>query len=775
MSVRTLQAQIDSLLNKDVVRPKVNGVPSPDLETASIIESLALAMMLQPKSAFYSHYLAKSGLISSIISEVAAIEVLKADIADLGNNTYAIRDTTDLARAQAAMLQLSAQGQMSSESSAFARYDAAINDFLNKQLAKNIRKPNSTEMVRPGEEASLSLPGDLDSLKGLHSSFLDRLYALAVGISNFTNTPFNAIVGANAVYRAKKDLDSLIYEVGADPSGSQSRDAAVRLISGRSTIKMVGGQVDMLAPVVDTVRHLPPDQLISGSSPATPAVATTAVGPFVLTALGELTVTVAGQAISDNRMNAAENKAALLNEAVTYPVSVPPNYHLFLRFEAIDGLAWEDDPASIPENPMYREVSPGTLGSGWKLHKGSYFKDVRIVLNSGSPTTTPAGSTTNMSMSQLDILTLIQDTISPLGLGSASYFIEASTQRMLLYASSVRIKRIAIINSMAEMPLQSDGTAADPGSTAATYVTYSNSFHSALGFSDNQIGITGSTPTRHMLGALNFVYQSILLATQAADGSIVLTSAATSPGVTLELSGAWAADLGVAGSYPATSSTVILHNEDGDLAPTGVVDLGDTLQSSTGQGAIVAMSASGVTLSSPLTTFSGNITVTSSLDLVWSEINSQVNAFLASWLEGPFASGLTSLDRLVAVLIGSPTSPRRNEAIDLLDTLKTQLLELQAAITTPAATLAPNGATKAKSVVNNIISVFSERKFDRAMDFLLKCKLQEIFELDWQSASFSGNLMKAAEGIAQSDVKFPDVTKDEGFDVVGRRPAHVVR
>ena len=127
------------------------------------------------------------------------------------------------------------------------------------------------------------------------------------------------------------------------------------------------------------------------------------------------------------------------------------------------------------------------------------------------------------------------------------------------------------------------------------------------------------------------------------------------------------------------------------------------------------------------------------------------------------------MDRVVAVLIGSPSSPRRNEAIAILDDLKSQLLGLQSSVTSSAATLPQGSASREKATINGIISVFMERRYDRALDLLLRCALQEIFELDWQSASYGGNLMKAAADIAQNDIQFPDTTKDKGFEVGGMR------
>lgn len=238
----------------------------------------------------------------------------------------------------------------------------------------------------------------------------------------------------------------------------------------------------------------------------------------------------------------------------------------------------------------------------------------------------------------------------------------------------------------------------------------------------------------------------------------------------MSLSGTWVGSLGLSSSYFAMSNQVSLLDDTSTVvSPIGRLDVGDIFDSGTGQSAVSRLRASTIELSSAIRTFSGPITVTSALYLTWQEVETQLQSFLASWTEGKFAVDLTALNQLIAVLIGSPTSPRRSEAIALLDDLRTQLLDLSANLSTTAATLPANSALKEKAAINNVISTFTERKFDRALELLLRCKLQEVFQIDWQSASFSGNLMKAAESIAKSDVKFPDMTQDEGFDVIGQR------
>jgi len=747
MAVRSLQDQVSALLNKGVVQPKVAGTNSPDVESASLMESLALSLMLQPKAALYDLYLAKSGLLTAITSEINAIEALKSAVQDLGNVTFAIKDLQALQRAQSSILQLSAQGLPSSSSGAFKRFSVSIDEFLNQQLAKNIKRPGSTTMVRPGEEAGLDLPPSLSALKDQHTAFLDRLYALSVGVANFLSTPFSAIVGANTLFRAKADLDSVISDITADDSGAQSRDAAVRLIADRAALRLVGAPLNVEAPVLDTGLVLPAGQpAISGLSIPTSAVASTAAGPFVMSTGGSLTIS----GLTTSSLNQAGNHAAVLGDAVAFPVSVPANYHLFFNLEAVAGLVWTGPDA----DGLYTE---GTLGSGWSLINGVFSKDFKATLNSGDPSTTPPGSATPLSMSLADVEAAFDAAIGALGI--AIEFVTTGTGRLLLVASSVKINKISIIHSMVVI---------DTRTTIPFPHVYSNSFHVELGFASSPTGVTGNTPASRIAAALGIIFPAVASSVLNPDGTITLTSVDTAPGAALTVSGVWAADLGLATSQ-AVSTLVTLQSAAGPVSPLGLVDPGDVLQAPTGTAVVASVRSSGLTLSTALPTFSGPLTITSALISVWFAIEDQVAAFLITWLQGPFASDLTTLDRLIAVLIGSPTSPRRSEALVVLDDLKIQLTGLQAVLSSPATTLPAGSASKERKVVDGIIQTLTERKYDRALDFFLRCQIQEVFEFDWQTASYSGNLMRAAADIARSDVKFPDSTKDEGYEVQGLR------
>jgi hypothetical protein len=71
--------------------------------------------------------------------------------------------------------------------------------------------------------------------------------------------------------------------------------------------------------------------------------------------------------------------------------------------------------------------------------------------------------------------------------------------------------------------------------------------------------------------------------------------------------------------------------------------------------------------------------------------------------------------------------------------------------------------TQERSVAEGIMTTLTERKFDRALAYLLQGRFVEVFTFDWQTASFSGELLAAASSVAQTDITWPSVSGDEQY------------
>lgn len=270
MAVQSLESRVEALLSRQVAAPKTSGVPASTSEAAAVFDSIALNLILKPRTALYFALLAANGLRKAVADELASVAALKTAIQDLGNPAYRIEGATQLNQARTALVQLEGLPRLSSTNQSFARFDQAVSSFLNDELSKNVRRPGATSLSRTSVEAAWDLASSLAAIETGHTDLLQRLFKLAVGVDNFLSAPINALFSRNALFRARTDLDDIIKLVDAGGDPGAARDVATRLIADRSTLRMLGTTVDPFAAV------------ISGVVPTAnaPAVVTSAAGPF---------------------------------------------------------------------------------------------------------------------------------------------------------------------------------------------------------------------------------------------------------------------------------------------------------------------------------------------------------------------------------------------------------------------------------------------------------------------------------------------------------------
>ena len=704
MAAVSLQDQVSALLSRKVVEDRNNGRQSVDLEAAAIIENFATTLLLNPKVVLYFANLAKNGLLAALQSEVDAIDALVQTIQDLGNQTFAIKSTSALERAKTALLQLENQN-ISSVGSAYSRFDSAVSDFLGKQLKKNVLQPGATSLVRPGVEARQDMPSAYSDLVSAHAGTLNRLFALAVGVQNFESTPLSTIIGGALAYEARTDIQGIIDSIGDDPSGAQSRDFATRLIASRAALKSVVTPPSITDPSLSTSQSLPVGYALSAHSELLPA--SMSFGPDPGTGLfaqgGDLNISVDG-VLTNTTPNLGLGPVVVGAPGVSWPVTVPPNTHLFL---SVDGV-----PHRVPLND-------GTDGS--------------------------------LSMSILDVIHAIED----VGL-NAGEFGKSGSGRLMLWRDATKT-RISV----------DPVGVGDPVGVFNLGFSYSNSAHALLGL---QLGVFHGATADMVVDAVNLLVPSVT-ASKAALGKVSVSAKSPIFGNTMVVSGTLADKWGASGTYVPTSSVLTLVGKTPDgSAPNPVLLLspGDLVATPVGSSTIASLNSSFVILSSPVTTFSGPVTITSGLLLSWQSSNQAIQAFLSKWASSPFLLGLGRLDALIAVLAGSATPAQRSQTLSIVGSLSEWVSSLVAILSAPASQLPAGGAALEGPIAENLLATLLERKYDQAADLLVMCRVSEFFDLDYQTMSYGGALMKASADFAQTDVLFPNRANDDDVTVTHR-------
>lgn len=746
MTTRTAQDHVEDLLTRAVVEQRTRGVPAPDIEAITLLETIAIALLLNPRAVLYVAFLARNVLLVTAQKELSTIASLRQAVLDLGNVSLAVKDTSSLEKAKTALLQMETQGQVSSTGAVFKKFSGAVDAFLEKQLAKNVRRSGVAELIRPSVEAAQDLPGVFTALKATHAEMISRLYSLSVGVPNFLSTPISSILGLGASTRARADIQDIIDSLASDPSGSLSRDVATRLVANRAVLRLLGAPPGLDQPLVDSATSLPTGYALLGASGNAAPSAISNTGPWAFSPLAGMTVQVGDDLASVSLFPQTTvdqlNAAVLVGTPPTFPLSIDPEESLFVRVTAQDSQNWT---FSAQSDGTYTS-SVAALGSGWDLESGIFVTTLRANLN-------PSSSTTSMTMA--DVLLAIDSQLDPLI--SAFEYIRPGTGRVYLWADPVYIKTMAISAIKISLSL----------STLGTPSIYTLSAAEDLGFFVGQYDLQGATSRLQVEEAFNLFFDGIATIQRNADGTMVVTANIDAPLTSMTINGVAAAVLGIAGTFTATSDRVrlfgtILGVAQDPVSPVALVDVGDVLVSSAGSARISAVSTNAMTLDAALPSFSGELSVSSGLYRSWTALDAAIQAFVDDWISGPFATSLTKLDAVLAPLAGDPTPAQRNAAVAMLDKLTTNVQGLVAAL---SSSQIPVGAgAREKKVVDNIVQSLLERKFDRAVDLFMRCQVQEMFELDWQSASFAGAILKAASNIARTDLFFPNRAKEEGSD-----------
>lgn len=728
MVIRSIQDHVRALIGRRVAESKVDGAPSPDIEARAVLESIALNLLLKPRTVLYLAHLARNGLLSSISQEISAIDNLLSTVDDLANITFTASDTQPLEKARTALLQMENLEKINTSGGDFQRYSRSVDEFLNKTLAKNVRRLGTPELIRSNMEAAADLPTEFENLRNLHAVTVSKLNTLSVGVENFLLSSLGTILGLTTAYRAREDLEDILSIIENGEAAQQSRDIAIRLIGSRAALKTVGTLPSMGDPLIDT-GTFPVGQIVRARTPPTPALALSAVGPFAFgfapsaqVQVGATTLTAANFPQSGM---ALDNRACVVSDSgITFPVSIPNTSFLFVfltRSAPFTGYVAQAD--------------------------GTYLKQVRV----------------DFTVGPINLATVLSDLNTALGTeGVAVEYLGAGSGRILIVAT-------AAVDSITISPILTAPKLLDPND----YDVFTNSAHAALGFRLGQGGVFGTTATQFVVDAFNFFFGSLVTATVTDGQEVLLTSVGTGPGISVSIS----TDpvLGLNGVFEAFSSTLVLFGEvlgvvEDPINPAPLLDVGDIISTPHGTFFVQAMSSVSLSLSSPVRTFSGNIEASSALAVAGAALESSIQSFMPIWVGSRFGTELDVLDRAIAALSGKVTSGTRNLTKEILTDLKGLLQNLQSSLA--AGPVPSNIGTEERSIVNGIITTLEERNYDRALSLLTSLDLPTFLRMTGDTASFGGNALKAMSDMATTDINFPNTEADEdsGFKALIKEP-----
>jgi len=694
MALLTIQEQVATLLQRNLVEDKTRGTPSVQVEAAAVLDSVALNLVFNPRTVLYFAHLARNALLRLVGDELASATTLEKTIEDLGNQSYSLRDLKSLQRAKTSLLQIETQGQVLSTEGAFKGFDEAVSDFLNKQLSKNVRKQGVADLVRPSVEAERALPPDYEMLKSLHSQVDARLGYLMNGVRAFSSESLAGVIGLNVAFRVRRDIEAIIADLESDPTAAGSREYAIRLISAQSVLGLLGTPPNVFDAKVSTNDGLPYGYSLHAVSAVQPNVQ-------ISNPPGPWTIPFGTQ---------------------NYSINITPG-------GGVSDAFWYGDAPMMLGSTTGPWTIPAQGGLFFVINGNSY----RVVLNdSGSPATKTAAEVVAAINAQVGTYIAAQKgwtgTQERIGMRSYTPAVFSLTDSILVPHS---------------------------GATSGADTLWTNSVRELLGLpTDSDDGVRTPLVMTDFFTTI-FAPLSAQVQVTAQEDTVTVTTSLV-PGQTVELFApilftplghvpAYSEEISLAGTYLGQEITPDLPS---------LVGRGDTLTSSTGTSPIASVGES-LLLDFSLPLFDGPVVIESGLVKMWQELQLALDAFAETWLRG---GSLDKLETAIAPLYGSPTLARRNDALDALHDLVVVLESLQTVLSSYPLVSAVDSE---RGVAEGIMATLLERKFDRARAFLLQGRFVEVFALDWQTASFSGEMLAAASAVAKTDITWPSPSTEE--------------
>lgn len=230
-------------------------------EVQALLETAATTFLLTPQVAMPLILRGKNSLQQLVQGDIAILDFLIGAIADIRNPDAAIEDTSDLVEAQTALVELDRLGRVGDELQAFKRYKAAINRFLDNELAFFLKRNARKEFERSGIEAREDIFTALPQFEATHRVMADRLAYLQNSVTNFRAAGLTRLVSARTVATVRTSLREIKSLVDRDSISKTV--TATELLAGVASLESISENSDIFDPTISTAESLPPRRVIT--------------------------------------------------------------------------------------------------------------------------------------------------------------------------------------------------------------------------------------------------------------------------------------------------------------------------------------------------------------------------------------------------------------------------------------------------------------------------------------------------------------------------------
>lgn len=711
------KSAVRKFLERRSVVDRENQTSDTSDETTAVLEAVALSFLLYPQAALSFVLKAKNVLQQVTSSDRDILDYLLKAVDDVDNPDDPITDTGELVEAQSALVEVDRIGRVSSDVQAYDRYTKSINKFLDRRLAKSLKRRHRSEFERTGTEAKQDLFRVLSAFSPIHSQLSQRLTQLLAGVDDFRSVSLTRIVSTRAVTRVRSSLNQVIR--GVQKQQLSKTAVAIELLSGAAALSSISNSRDIYDPTVDT-GSFPVNRTITISSERVPAIVR---GLSTMVVLGAISTPW----VLDITVDAGDG-------------SPSSHYLITLPIPSASGRCYVK--TSVGASTFNIQVGSNVLyvqfdGITPPANEAAMISSVSLPTGSAVPLTT--------------VLAALNDPVTGLLNGTAAQL--ANTGRIVIYGSP-SVTKITIKDGQR-------GTFDSSGN----YIPATGTVHDVLGFSAEQASGPPSSFSPSELIDLVAPLTPLLSWSLEESGQITASTVSDELLSSIAFSGAVASAFGLTGKSIPDPSYLELVDNGAAVDPSSI---GVFIESMVSASDVQAISSRN--LFSQVTSIDGtklrfatgvslprcsefHVRVLSPLVFSVQNLFDNIRPF-----QGTFDQDSRDLQRVLSPLLSKPTLAQVNDAKKGLQKVRDNVNNL---LTKLSSTVVRSDRSEFNSVAQQISSSLEERGLDKALELLQSCLFSTFFGLTNEGASKGNRFLKASAQVGRNELSQPMAEQDQ--------------
>lgn len=686
-------------------------------ETTAVLEAVALSFLLYPQAALSFVLQAKNTLQQLVSSDRDILDYLRKAIDDVDNPDEPIIDTGELVEAQSALVEVDRIGRVSRDVQAYDRYTKSINKFLDRRLAKSLKRRHRNEFERTGIEAKQDLFRVLSAFSPIHSQLSQRLIQLLSGVDDFRSVSLTRIVSTRAVTRVRSSLNQVIR--GVQKQQLSKTAVAIELLSGAAALSSISNSRDIYDPTIST-GSFPTNRTITVSSERVPAIAR---GLSIAVDLGSISTPWVFETTVD-----PGDGSFPTHYVITLPVSSASGR---VYIKAARGASTFNIP--VDSNVLYVQFD----GITPPLNEAAMVRSVSL----------PTGSEVTMAA----VLAALNDPSTGLIDGTAVQM--ATTGRIVIYGSA----------SVTKIIIKNGERGSFDGS--GNYVPATGTVHDILGFSAEQESGDPSSFSPSEFIDLVAPFTPLLSWSLGDSGEITVATISDELLSSITFSEAVASAFGLIGdAIPNPSYLELIENEVA-IDPSSV---GVFIESMVSASDIQSLSSRNLfaqvaSIDGTKLRFASDVTLPRCQEAhvrILSPLVFSVQTLFDSVrpFQGTFDQDSRDLQRVLSPLLSKPTLAQINDAKKGLQKVRDNVNNLLIKL---SSIVVRSDRSEFNSVAQQISSSLEERGLDKALELLQSCLFSTFFGLTNEGASKGNRFLKASEQVGRNEFAKPMAEQDQ--------------